>query len=181
MTLTLGAVLAELPTLDRPLKPLVPSFLDPELWRGAQNSIAPRSVAWAALRKTTIARDGGCVYCQHATPRHLEVNHLHGHADNRPESLETVCVLCHRVLHAGRSAAIFGSLLLFQQAACDQNTIIRLSWHMRTVHHLRDRPLMALLGLADPLPFRMDRPYLARLTGYVVERYWLLERSDGAL
>jgi hypothetical protein len=39
-----------------------------------------------------------------------------------------------------------------------------------------DRELMTLLELAGPAPFRMDREYLASLRGYVVERYWLLER-----
>jgi len=86
-------------------------------------------------------------------------------------------VLCHRVLHAGRSAAVFGSLALFRRAAVDQNTIIRLSWRLRETHRLPDRPLMALLGLEEPAPFRMDRPYLATLRGYVPERYWLLERG----
>ena len=107
----------------------------------------------------------------------LEVNHLNGYRDNRLEALETVCVLCHRVLHAGRSAAVHGSLVLFKRAAVDQNTLIRLSWHLRDSARMPDRPLMELLGLAEPAPFRMDRAYLAGLVGYVVERYWLLERG----
>jgi hypothetical protein len=126
-----------------------------------------------------LQRDGGCVYCGHVPAGdrrdRLEVNHLNGYRDNRLEALETVCVLCHRVLHAGRSAAIYGSLLLFRVARVDQNALIRLSWHLRLVHGMQDRPLMALLGLAEPAPFRMDRAYLAALHGYVVEQYWLLE------
>ena len=55
----------------------------------------------------------------------LEVNHLNGFRDNRPEALETVCVLCHRVLHAGRSGAMFGSLVLFRRCSVDQHTLIR--------------------------------------------------------
>jgi hypothetical protein len=89
-------------------------------------------------------------------------------------------VLCHRVLHAGRSAAIYGSLVLFRQAACDQNTLIRLCWWLRDNYKLADRPLMALLGLRDQAPFRMDRQYLSGLYGYVPERYWLLERRAEA-
>jgi len=82
-------------------------------------------------------------------------------------------------LHAGRSAAVYGSLLLFAQAAVDQNTIQRLCWHFRQgPARLPDRPLMTLLGLADPRPFSMDEPYLAGLRGYVVERYRLLERGE---
>ncbi len=109
----------------------------------------------------------------------LEVNHLNGYRDNRLEALETVCVLCHRVLHGGRSAAVYGSLLLYQEAGCDQNTLIRLCWMLRTRHHKRDRELMSLLGLKDKVPFRMDRAYLAGLSGYVVERFWLLESGGG--
>jgi hypothetical protein len=120
------------------------------------------------------------VYCGQgdSDDRHarLEVNHLHGYRDNRFEMLETVCVLCHRVLHGGRSAAIYGSLILFRQSDCDQNTLIRLCWLLRTKHHMPDRPLMELLGLREQAPFRMDRAYLATLYGYVVERFWLLER-----
>ena len=61
--------------------------------------------------------------------------------------------------------------------AVDQNTLIRLTWQLRDTVRMPDRPLMELLGLAEPAPFRMDRAYLAGLVGYVVERYWLLERS----
>ncbi len=177
MPLTLADALAELPSPRRPLKPLAPSFLDPGDWR--PSGTRP-SAGWERLRAEILARDGGCVYCGHVAPpgsrAPLEVNHLNGYRDNRPEMLETVCVLCHRVLHAGRSAAIHGSLLLFRAAGVDQNTIIRLSWHLRQTRRMPDRPLISLLGLADPAPFRMDRAYLATLYGYVVERYWLLER-----
>ncbi len=175
--ITLEEALAGLPPPVRPLKPLAPSYLDPREWRPSGTKQPP---GWTRLREQVLARDGGCVYCGYAGPGGprdtLEVNHLNGYRDNRLEALETVCTLCHRVLHAGRSAAIHGSLLLFRQAAVDTNSIIRLSRHLRRTHHLPDRPLMALLGLADPAPFRMDRAYLAGLYGYVVERYWLLER-----
>jgi hypothetical protein len=177
MTRQLEEALAALPPTDRPLKPLTPSYLDPAGWRP---SGAKQPPGWATLRAEVLARDGGCVYCGHppaaGSRDGLEVNHLNGHRDNRLEALETVCALCHRVLHAGRSAAIYGSLLLFREAAVDQNTIIRLSRYLRRSQRMPDRPLMALLGLADPAPFRMDRAYLAGLRGYVVERYWLLER-----
>jgi hypothetical protein len=179
--LSLQAAVAELPEPSRPLKPLAPSYIDPREWR--PSGVRPPA-GWAEIRTRVLERDGGCVYC--AQPQsddkrfRLEVNHLNGYRDNRIEALETVCVLCHRVLHAGRSAAIYGSLVLFKQARCDQNTLIRLCWLLRTRYSMPDRPLMALLGLAEQAPFRMDRPYLATLTGYVVERYWLLERRADA-
>lgn len=189
--MTLEEALAQLPTPPRTLKPLAPSFLDPAEWRprGAMRGDT-RPAGWSGLRARILARDGGCVYCGHTSgtgPRdRLEVNHLNGYRDNRPEAMETVCVLCHRVLHAGRSAAIHGSLLLFAHAlpgvvsregeGTAQNTLIRLSWHLRLAVRMPDRPLMALLGLSGPSPFRMDRVYLAGLFGYVVEQYWLLER-----
>jgi hypothetical protein len=178
---TLESVLAELEPPPWPLKPLRPSYLDPRDWRPA---VARDPAGWASLRARVIARDGGCVYCgrRQSTDRRarLEVNHLNGYRDNRLEALETVCVLCHRVLHGGRSSAIYGSLLLFRQAACDQNTLIRVCWWLRERQHLPDRPLMEILGLKDQAPFRMDRAYLATLYGYVVERFWLLERRDTA-
>jgi hypothetical protein len=179
--ITLEAALAELGAPAQPLKTLVPSFLDPREWR--PSGTRP-PVGWTALRARVIARDGGCVYCgQTDSPdrrARLEVNHLNGYRDNRFETLETVCVLCHRVLHGGRSAAIYGSLVLFREAACDQNTLIRLSWLLRNRYHLPDRSLMQLLALRDQAPFRMDRDYLATLRGYVVERFWLLERRTDA-
>ncbi|HWE62926.1 MAG TPA: hypothetical protein VHB98_14525 [Chloroflexota bacterium] len=178
--MTLDQALAELPPPPRPLKALAPSYLDPAEWRpGRGRAVVPPG--WTALRRQVLLRDGGCVYCGHVPSNdrrdHLEVNHLNGYRDNQLQALETVCVLCHRVLHAGRSAAIYGSLLLFRTALVDQNTLIRLSWHLRLAHAMPDRPLMALLGLGDPASFRMDRAYLATLYGYVVEQYWLLERG----
>jgi len=175
----LAEALAALPPVTKPLKLLTPSFLDPTEWRPGRATRQP--VGWARLRLQVLQRDVGCVYCGHrgseGSRDRLEVNHLQGFRDNRIDALETVCVLCHRVLHAGRSAAIYGSLLLFQRAAVDQNTIIRLSHYLRQTMRMPDRPLMALLGLAEPMPFRMDRDYLAGLKGYVVERYWLLEQA----
>lgn len=175
--MTLAEALAGLPAPPYPLKPLRPSFLDPGEWRPSGSKQPP---GWERMRGEVLARDGGCVYCGYAGDGggrdRLEVNHLHGHRNNLPEALETVCVLCHRVLHAGRSSAIYGSLLLYRQALVDQNTIIRLSRHLRSAHRMPDRELMALLGLAGQAPFRMDRAYLSTLRGYVVERYWLLER-----
>lgn len=173
---SLREAIAALDPPARPLKPLVPTYLDPREWRPAG---ARQPAGWEALRQKVLARDGGCMYCgegqgvgMHAR---LEVNHLNGYRDNRLEALETVCVLCHRVLHGGRSAAIYGSLLLFRQAACDQNTLNQLCWQARRRGGMPDRPLMAWLGLREQVPFRMDRAYLAGLTGYVVERFWLLE------
>lgn len=177
--MTLDEALASLPPQARPLKPLAPSYLDPGDWRPGTAASPP---GWARLRAAILARDGGCVYCGHTggvgRGDVLEVNHLNGYRNNHPEALETVCALCHRVLHAGRSAAIYGSLVLFRRAAVDQNTIIRISRHLRSTRRMPDRPLMALLGLEEQAPFRMDREYLAGLRGYVVERYWLLERRE---
>jgi hypothetical protein len=172
----LESAIAELGSPKRPLKPLRPSYLDPRDWRPGGTRTPS---GWQALRAQVLRRDGGCVYCGQgdSQDRHarLEVNHCHGYQDNRLEALETVCVLCHRVLHGGRSAAVYGSLLLFREADCDQNTLIRLCWMLRTRRHLRDRELMSVLGLREQAPFRMDREYLAGLVGYVVERFWLLE------
>ncbi|MGH2345900.1 MAG: HNH endonuclease, partial [Chloroflexota bacterium] len=166
--MTLDEAVAALPPPPRPLKTLTPSYLDPGDWRPAG---ARQPAGWTRLRAEALARDGGCVYCGHApapgSRAGLEVHHIRGHRENALDALESVCVLCHRVLHAGRSAAVFGSLALFRRAAVDQNTIIRLSWHLRLTRHIDDRALMALLELADPAPFRMDRPYLATLRSYV--------------
>ncbi len=183
--LTLDEALAALPEPTRPLKPLAPGYIEPSLWRSPRDRAALSSAGWRRTRARILARDGErCVYCDHAGQREergLEVNHISGNSrDDRDENLETVCPLCHRVLHAGRSAAIHGSLLLFARAAVDQNTLQRLCWHFRTGPlRLPDRILMDLLGLAEQRHFRMDRPYLAGLRGYVVQRYALLERSGG--
>lgn len=178
--MTLEEALAGLPPPNRPLKPLAPSYLDPGEWRPSGTRMP---AGWAALRAAALARDGGCVYCGHAPGRGsrapLEVHHIRGHRVNDLEALESICALCHRVLHAGRSAAVYGSLALFRRAAVDQNTIIRLSWHLRLTQRIDDRALMTLLELAEPAPFRMDRSYLANLRGYVPARYWLLERAEG--
>src|SRR5579875_478875 len=180
MILSLDDALNELPPPTRPLKPLAPGFIDSALWRSPADRALLNSATWKTTRRRILERDDNrCVYCDHPGPRLLEINHISGNSrDDRDENLETVCALCHRVLHAGRSAAVYGSLLLFAQAHVDQNTLQRLCWHFRTGPvHLQDRPLMTMLGLAEQRPFRMDRAYLAELRGYVVERYALLERS----
>lgn len=181
-TITLEDALAALAPPSRPLKPLAPSYIDPAMWRGAADRARLGSADWRRTRARILARDANrCVYCDHAAERGMEINHISGNSrDDRDENLETVCPLCHRVLHAGRSTAIYGSLVLFAHAAVDQNTIQRLCWHFRTGPlRLPDRPLMELLGLSEQKPFSMDRAYLAGLRGYVVQRYGLLERHTG--
>jgi len=178
-TPTLAEALESLPEPTRPLKPLAPAFIPPGLWRSGADRSLLASAGWRRTRERILERDGHrCVYCDHHQGRGLEVNHISGNSrDDREHNLETVCALCHRVLHAGRSAAIYGSLLLFEQANVDQNTLQRLCWQFRSGPiRLPDRLLMALLGLAGPRPFRMDADDLAGLRGYVVERYYLLER-----
>ncbi len=178
-TPTLAEALESLPEPTRPLKPLRPAFIPPGLWRSGADRALLSSAAWRRTREGILERDGyRCVYCDHYQERGLEVNHISGNSrDDREHNLETVCALCHRVLHAGRSAAIYGSLLLFEQANVDQNTLQRLCWQFRGgAVRLPDRTLMALLGLAEQRPFHMDADYLAGLRGYVVERYYLLER-----
>ncbi len=155
------------------------NYLQPRDWRSPRDRPFLRSTAWRQLRLQVLERDGyACVYCRHGQPKGIEVNHIAGHHDQSLANLETVCPLCHRVLHAGLFAAIHGSLLIFARATCDQNEIIRRSWQARLEERLPDRPLMQRLGLAEPKPFRMDRDYLAGLFGYVVERYALLERRQ---
>src|SRR5450432_849132 len=112
----LAAILNALEPPDRPLVPLRPSFLDPTLWRTKGRKTASKGVNWPALRDEVLARDEGCVYCRYrpapGSKQPLEVNHLNGWEDNRLTSLAATCCLCHRVFHAGRSSAVFGSLLL---------------------------------------------------------------------
>jgi len=159
-----------------PTKILRLSYLPAQDWRSPQDRAVLRSAAWGRTRLRILERDSyTCVYCGHSQPKGMEVNHITGHRDQAPENLETVCPLCHRVLHAGLFAAIHGSLLIFARAACDQNEIMRRTWQARVVEKLPDRLLMDQLGLAAPKPFRMDHDYLAGLYGYVVQRYRLLE------
>nr|MDQ2829004.1 HNH endonuclease [Chloroflexota bacterium] len=107
---TLDDALAALPAPTRPLKPLAPSFIPPVLWRSASGRALLSSASWKRTRLRILERDGyRCVYCDRAAERGLEVNHISGNSrDDRDENLETVCALCHRVLHAGRSAAVYG-------------------------------------------------------------------------
>ncbi len=143
-----------------PTKILRLSYLPAQDWRSPQDRAVLRSAAWGRTRLRILERDSyTCVYCGHSQPKGMEVNHITGHRDQAPENLESVCPLCHRVLHAGLFAAIHGSLLIFA----------------RVVEKLPDRLLMDQLGLAAPKPFRMDHDYLAGLYGYVVQRYRLLE------
>src|SRR5690242_4575451 len=107
-TISLQDALAALPEPSQTLKPLAPSYIEPSLCRSRGERALLSSAAWRRTRAVILERDGQrCVYCDHAGARDLEVNHISGNSrDDRAENLETVCVLCHRVLHAGRAAAV---------------------------------------------------------------------------
>ena len=54
--------------------------------------------AWRKLRQQILERDGHrCASC--GSPVGLEIHHLKGLDDNRPESLTVLCLDCHRKLH----------------------------------------------------------------------------------
>lgn len=55
--------------------------------------------AWSRLRLAILERDGWrCTRCGGIRGR-LEVHHLHGPGDNRPEALTTYCRSCHIEVH----------------------------------------------------------------------------------
>jgi hypothetical protein len=157
-------------------KPLIVSISPPSLWRRylAEHQLSGGNRYQKRLR--VFARDEyQCVYCGYRSKSDLQIHHANRkHDDNRLINLETVCVMCHLIMHAGYAAEVLGILDFYAIAKYPQNDIVLLTRQFRA-KGMSDRQITFALGLQDRRPFVSDPHYLAQLRGFISSR----SPSDG--
>ena len=150
-------------------KQLVLSISPPGSWRSVGGS---RSVLYlrGRLRQTILKRDNHrCVYCSYRGTSNL-VHHVDRNPkNNRRSNLETVCAMCHLILHAGFASQVVGILDLYASSKVPQNDIIRLTRQLRATG-MGDMRIRKILGLQDRREFLPDPHYLSELEGFISSR-----------
>ncbi|MGI0141919.1 MAG: HNH endonuclease [Candidatus Micrarchaeales archaeon] len=148
---------------------LVPSFDPPEQWRSERQKKELDSEGWKALRQKILQRDGqACRYCGYTAQSFMNVDHIDGDPRNNAEqNLQTLCMWCHMLKHAGLHSVIRGSLELYQKPEeLDQVTAIIKIRELRG-ERLSDDEIKKRLGLVKRMPFNMDHAYLSGLIGFI--------------
>jgi hypothetical protein len=160
---------------DRPTKQLLPSISPRDRWRSAVLAGNARVYkVEGRVRKAVLKRDGNrCVYCGFGSETVTGILHIH-HIDRDPShndlgNLETVCTMCHLILHAGFASQVLGILDLYGSSPYSQNEIIETTRRMRASGST-DQRIRKQLGLEDRRVFEPDVRYLAPLKGFISSR-----------
>jgi hypothetical protein len=100
----------------------------------------------------------------------MNINHIDGNPKNNDEAnLETVCQMCHMIMHSGLWCATYKVIDLYLESKYSQNDIIRITREMREKGK-SDNEIVKFLGLRKPTPWRQDLKYLANLFGFISSR-----------
>jgi hypothetical protein len=152
-------------------KRLVVSISPPTLWRHYFDKRQPSDANWRQKRLRVYKRDKYCcIYCGYHSVSGLHIHHENRNpADNRIGNLETVCLMCHLILHAGYAAEVLGILDFYSVARYSQNEIVLVTRRLRA-QGMCDKQIEIALGLQDRRPFISDPHYLANLIGFVSSR-----------
>lgn len=143
-------------------KRLVLSISPPRSWRSLSDSKTLHGAS-SRLRDSILKRDGyRCVCCSYRSRR----NHVH-HIDRNPanngrDNLETVCIMCHLILHSGFASQVVGILDLYSSSTFSQNEIVRLTRELRA-KGIGDARIKKILELRGRHEFFPDPRYLYRL------------------
>jgi hypothetical protein len=163
-------------------KKLVNSISPPSLWRQSFEERQPSRADWHQKRLRIYKRDQySCAYCGYHSKSDLHIHHANRNPkDNRIGNLETVCVMCHLILHAGYAAEVLGILDFYAASRYSQNDVISLTRQLRS-KGMRDEQIIDALGLQERRPFMSDPQYLAHLIGFISSRLPRDERVSRAL
>src|SRR5260370_32567263 len=150
-------------------KQLVLSISPPGSWRsvgGSQSALFMRG----RLRQSILKRDNyRCVYCSYKGISNF-VHHVDRNPkNNRRSNLETVCAMCHLILHAGFASQVVGILDFYAKSKYSQSEIIRLTRKLRA-RGMGDAKIRSVIGLHDRREFAPDSQYLMQLNGFVTSR-----------
>jgi hypothetical protein len=152
-------------------KKLINSISPPSLWRHSIERHPPTRDGWRQKRLRIYKRDKHrCVYCGYHSKSGLHIHHANRNPnDNRIGNLETVCAMCHLILHAGYAAEVLGILDFYAVAKYNQNDIVSLTRKLRA-KGMHDKQIRIVLGLRERRPFLADPQYLAHLIGFISSR-----------
>lgn len=129
-----------------------------------------RSTFWRRLRLAVLERDNyTCSYCGFRTDdRHqIQVNHVDGNPENNDiTNLETACIHCHAMMHAGLWAGLFGVVEIYETSVFSQVEIIQKTREMREQGHSDDE-IKEALGLNSPVRWRQDLKFLEDKFGFM--------------
>lgn len=156
------------------LKPLFPSFNDPGLWRSpwkSHCSMCSNPKREKEVRQKVLERDHyACVYCCFECNKYQIVHHINDNPNDwNLHNLETICQMCHLILHVGRSAVIESVVDLYRCAQYSQNEIIQKTRHFR-IQGKKDFEIIEELGLNEKVEFKQDPSFLKHLLGFVTSR-----------
>jgi len=153
------------------MKPLYPSFADPERWRTEEQSMRINQPEWRELRWKILLRDNfACRYCRFKAEKYQIVHHIDGNPNNnREDNLEAICPMCNLIHHAGQGCIVQDVVDLYKKSDFNQIRIIKMTREMRAKGK-SDPEIIRKLGLKWKVPFRMDRRYLRKLYGFITSR-----------
>jgi hypothetical protein len=148
-------------------KKLILSISPVNAWRRSPSSL-PRlneTKLWTN-RNALLLRDRyKCRYCSFESKPGRGGLHIH-HVDrnprnNRTNNLETVCAMCHLILHAGYASQVVGVLDLYSTSNRTQNEVAQ---------RASDESIKRELRLTGRREFRAEPRYLSELVGFISSR-----------
>lgn len=150
-------------------KQLVLSISPPGFWRRLKDSARSKE-SRRRFRQNILKRDDyRCVYCGYRSRSNL-LHHIDRNpTNNQRNNLETVCTMCHLILHCGFASQVVGILDLYAASKFSQNEIVRLTRKLRA-KGVGDTRIKKMLGLKDRHEFLPDPLYLSELKGFISNR-----------
>jgi len=155
----------------RELRELYPTYADPLLWRNERATEETDRNEWQVLRLRILKRDYfSCQYCGYRSEKYQIVHHLDENPNNNDEkNLTTICQMCNLIMHSGQGCVVQGVVDLYAVSKYNQNDIIKITREMRD-EQKSDEEIVKFLRLKGRMPFKMDKPYLKKLYGFVTSR-----------
>lgn len=89
--------------------------------------------------------------------------------NNNEKNLTTICQMCNLIMHSGQGCVVQGVVDLYRISKHNQNDIIKITREMRD-ERKSDDDIIKFLGLKEKMSFKMDKPYLKKLYGFVTSR-----------
>ena len=95
---------------------LYPTFNDPDKWRNPKQRQSYNDEKRKKARQQILKRDNNtCVFCGFQADKYRMAHHINDDpTDLRLENLETICPMCHLILHIGQGAVIQGVVDLYK-------------------------------------------------------------------
>ncbi|MEM0143799.1 MAG: hypothetical protein QXL94_07645 [Candidatus Parvarchaeum sp.] len=149
---------------------LVPSFDPPEQWRRSEKQkLFLKSNEWKKIRQRILKRDNNtCKYCGYFSDSFMNVDYIDGNPENNSDSnLQTLCMWCHMIKHAGLWCNVKKCLELYKKPReQDQVNIIKETRKLRGEGFTNEK-IKEKLNLKNKMDFNMNHQYLSKLVGFI--------------